>query len=32
MGMDLEELAMLRQEIDEYRAGKAEEWKTSYLT
>jgi hypothetical protein len=28
MGMDLEELAMLRQEIDEYRAGKAEEWKT----
>ena len=24
LGMDLEELAMLRQEIDEYRAGKDE--------
>jgi len=32
MGMDLEELAMLRAEIDEYRDNKGEEWKTSYLT
>ena len=24
LGMDLEELAMLRQEVDEYRAGKDE--------
>jgi len=24
LGMDLEELAMLRQEVDEYRAGKEE--------
>lgn len=25
LGMDLEELAMLRQEVDEYRAGKDED-------